>query len=601
MPQQNKTITFLLSSLVFLLFFSYFFITSNLLPAGAGPDWKSNTDASKFIYEHGRLAVLPDDEDLLHFTVYGGTRSLRPPLSYIVSAVIAKAFISAGLSSHVLFRKGSALLSALALALTFYALSIYFSSYATGILGAVIIGLMPQFTFIASYNNDDSGAIFSATLMIAVLVRIYRYGISNTNAVLLGLAGGLIVLSKMTAWLLIPSVILFLILFIRAPSRIFLRYTAIAGVIFILAGGWWFVFNISLYGIDDPLLKKITNTVIEQHRRLPAGSGVGFAAQGVGFYELLGENYKNFLGETAKSTIGNLDWLKLKVGPLQYTVYLAVFFIALFYYFFSLFEHLLKRNRAKVEEDEDSRQLLFESLLVLMIIFQIIMYTWTNIYNDIQIQGKYILPIFLAILILFFSGTNRISNLVAGNNGWVSNQTTFALIPTSRKFAALLLGLLFFTYVHINAWINYVIPFYQPPAYNIRLGEFQAFPLSMEMHQTSASLDIQKLDQGIQYKSTGSDPKVIFKKNVCRKISTNTMLRLEFFAENAGTLQFFIDENGGFTPKNSSTAKYKQGDNTILLPVSADKCQRLRFDPFTNEGLIIMKKFELAPMKIMPK
>ncbi len=601
MHLDNKYLTSLLTLLVFIIFFSYYYVTSNILPVGAGPDWKSNTDATKFIYDHGRLAVLPDDEDKLHFTVYGGTRSLRPPLSYIVSAATAKIFNSAELSPHILFRKGSALLTSLALTLTFYALSIYFSSYAIGILGTVIIGLMPQFTFIASYNNDDSGAVFSATLMIAVLVRIYRYGVSNTNAVLIGLAAGLIVLSKMSAWLLMPTVILFLILFIRAPAHLLLRYTGIAGVIFILAGGWWFAFNISHYGIDDPLAKKITNEVVEHHRRLPDDAGVGFAAQGIGFYELLGENYKNFLGETAKSTIGNLDWLKLRVGPLQYTAYLAVFFIALFYYFFRLSEKLFRRVRGQTVEAEDSRQFIFESLLALIIIFQIIMYTWTNIYNDIQIQGKYILPVFLTILILFFSGILRVPALAAGMNQWLSTRGNIVNTVASRKFAGLSAGLLFFAYVHLNAWTDYVIPFYQPPAYVIKLGEFEAFPLSMEMHQTSAGLAIQKLENGIQYRSSESDPKVIFKNDICRKISTNTMLRLEFFAKNAGALQFFIDENGGFTTKNSSTAKYKQGNNTILLPVSADKCQRLRFDPFTNEGMIILKKFELAPMKISPR
>ena len=265
-----------------------------MLPHGAGPDWKSNTDVTKFIYEHGRLAVLPDDEESLHFTVYGGTRALRPPLSYLVSAGTAKVLSFTSLDSHTLFRKGSALLCALAVALTFYALSIYFNSYGIGILGATLIGLMPQFTFIASYNNDDSGAIFSATLMLAALMRIYRYGVSNTNAILIGLASGLVVLSKMSAWLLMPFVIVFLIIFFRAPVRSFLRYAAIAGVVFILSGGWWFAFNVYHYGIDDPLQKKITNTLIEQHRRLPPDAGVGFAAQGIGFYELLIENYKNF-------------------------------------------------------------------------------------------------------------------------------------------------------------------------------------------------------------------------------------------------------------------------------------------------------------------
>lgn len=601
MSLHNKYVTFLLSVSIFVLFFSFFFITSNILPHGAGPDWKSNTDVTKFIYENDRLAVLPDDEKDLHFTVYGGTRALRPPLSYIVSAVAAKALAFTNLDSYVLFRKGSALLCALALALTFYALSIYFNSYTIGILGSTILGLMPQFTFIASYNNDDSGAIFSATLMIAVLVRIYRYGASNTNAILIGLAGGLVVLSKMTAWLLMPSVILFLIIFFRSPVRPMLRYIAIAGVVFILAGGWWFAFNTYHYGINDPLLKKITTTVIEQHRRLPPGSGVGFAAQGVGFYELLAENYKNFLGETAKATIGNLDWLKLKVGPLQYTVYLGIFFFALFYYFFSLSAYLIKRCRNVTINDERTRQLIFESLLLLMIVFQITMYTWTNINNDIQIQGKYIIPIFLAILLLFFSGIYRLPGLIAVSIRKLSESGFPVNTSNTGRFGVFLASLMFVVYVHWDAWQNYVIPFYQPPAYDIKLGEFHSIPLNLDLNQRADSLDIRETNGGIEYISTGKDPKVIFKKDICQKISTTSMLFLEFYAKNAGTLQFFIDEGGGFSANISSTAAYKQGDNTLLLPISANKCQHLRFDPFIENGTFILKKFKIAPMTIVPR
>jgi len=601
MSLNNKYVTFLFSISIFVLFFSYFFITSNVLPHGAGPDWKSNTDVTKFIYENDRLAVLPDDEKDLHFTVYGGTRALRPPLSYIVSAVTAKALAFTNLDSYVLFRKGSALLCALALALTFYALSIYFNSYTIGILGSTIIGLMPQFTFIASYNNDDSGAIFSATLMIAVLVRIYRYGVSNTNAILIGLAGGLVVLSKMTAWLLMPSVILFLIIFFRSPARSLLRYIAIAGLVFILAGGWWFAFNTYHYGIDDPLLKKITATVIAQHKRLPPGSGVGFASQGIGFYELFAENYKNFLGETAKATIGNLDWLKLKVGPLQYTVYLGIFFFALFYYFFSLSAYLIKRYRNVTVNDEHTRPLIFESLLLLMIVFQITMYTWTNINNDIQIQGKYIIPVFLPILLLFFSGIYRLPELSAISIRKLSTSGFSVNTSDLSKLGIFLAGFVFVVYVHWEAWVNYVIPFYPPPAYDIRLGKFQTIPLNLDLHQRADSLDIRKTEQGIRYLSTGKDPKVIFKNDVCRKISTTSMLYLEFYAKDADTLQFFIDESSGFSAKVSSTATYKQGDNTLLLPISANQCQRLRFDPFIGEGVFILKKLKIAPMTIVPR
>ena len=600
MTLNNKYITLLLSVSVFVIFFSYYFITSNALPHGAGPDWKSNTDVTKFIYEHGRLAVLPDDEESLHFTVYGGTRALRPPLSYIVSAGVAGAFAFTELDSHRLFRKGSALLCALAVALSFYALSIYFSSYLTGALGAALIGLMPQFTFIASYNNDDSGAIFSATLMLAVLVRIYRYGPSTANAILIGLASGLVILSKMSAWLLMPFVIVFLVIFFRAPMRSLLRYAAIAAVVFILSGGWWFIFNSYHYGIGDPLLKDISSSVIEQHRRLPENAGVGFAAQGIGFYELIFENYKNFLGETAKATVGNLDWLRLKVGPLQYSVYMAIFFIAVFYYLFSLTTYQVKKFNGVAVADEQPRQILFESLLFVMIVFQILMYTWTNIHNDIQIQGKYIIPIFLAILVLFFSGLGRLAAAMTGFTAWMTDKGYTGNNSNGRKIATFSLTLLLVIFVHWHAWVNYVMPFYNPPAYDIRLGKFQTVPLKMTLAQQAENLQIQEEGGALVYMSTGSDPKVNLGNDICSLIRGNAMLRLDIKAASADTLQFFVDEGKGYSAKHSFTSKYKQGNSTVLLPVSSDSCHRVRFDPFVNSNELTLQGLEIAPMVIRP-
>jgi len=600
MKLKNKYTTLLLSVSIFVLFFSYYFVTSNALPHGAGPDWKSNTDVSRFIYEHGRLAVLPDDEESLHFTVYGGTRALRPPLSYIVSAAMAGLLSTDSQVSYTIFRKGSALLCALAIALSFYALSIYFSSYGIGILGAALIGLMPQFTFIASYNNDDSGAIFSATLMLAVLIRIYRYGISNTNAALLGLAAGLVVLTKMTAWLLMPFVILFLIFFIRTPLHNLLRYTAIAGVVFILAGGWWFGFNIYHYGIDDPLQKKITNTVIEQHRRLPPDEGVGFAAQGIGFYELIIQNHKNFLGETAKATIGNLDWLKLKVGPLQYAVYKAIFFFALFYYFFNLTTYQLRKFRGDLHDEKKRRQLVFETLLILIILFQILMYTWTNIHNDIQIQGKYIIPVFLAVLVLFFSGLERLPWPITNLSGR-SEKSLSVNTSTNRRLMIISAALLFIVYIHWHAMVNYVIPFYKPAAYDVRLGQFHSLPLDSSLHQETNNLTIQKVEDGIEYTGSGLDPKVTLSKTICQMITGTAMLRLEIYSNVADTLQFFVDEGKGYTAKNSFTSKYKQGDSTLLLPIAADHCQHIRFDPFTGNGPLTLKSLQIATMVIQPR
>ena len=601
MTLNNKHITFLLSVSVFVVFFSFYFATSNILPHGAGPDWRSNTDVTKFIYEHGRLAVLPDDEDELYFTVYGGTRAFRPPLSFIVSAVTAKALSFTDLDPHIQFRKGSALLCALAVALAFYALCIYFNNYGIGILGAAAIGLMPQFTFIASYNNDDSGAIFSATLMIAVLVRIYRYGVSTTNAILIGLAGGLVVLSKMSAWLLAPSVLVFLAIFFQAPIKSLLRYSAIAGLVFMLSGGWWFAFNMYHYGIDDPLQTKIASKILEDHRRLPPDMGVGYAANDIGYYDLVVENYKNFLGETAKATIGNLDWLKLRVGPLQYTFYMAIFYIALAYYLFSIASYTLRRMSALQVDVLDSRKMIFETLLLLMIGFQIFMYIWTNIHNDIQIQGKYIIPIFLSILLLFFSGLERSIKVISTT--WLRVTRTGIAVSTTavRKSLVVAATLLFVVYVHWDAWVNYVIPFYNPPVYKVNPEDYRSIPLTPSLSSNAVNLDIRHRENAVEFVVTGDDPKVNFSKDLCSLVKGATMLRISFYADKADKLQLFIDEGYGFSEEHSYTTRYSQGDNNIFLEVSTENCRRIRFDPAVgSSGTFILKSLQIAPIGIEP-
>ncbi|HBE91286.1 MAG TPA: hypothetical protein DDW55_01715 [Gammaproteobacteria bacterium] len=599
MIKTDKRITLFLFATVFIIFFTYYFFTSNYLPHGAGPDWKSNTDIAEFIYKNGRLPVLPDDEDSLHFTVYGGTRAFRPPLSYIVSAVVARSLDFTGMDTHVLLRKGSAFLCALAVALTFYALTVYTGSFWLGLLGAVLIGLMPQFTFIASYNNDDSGAIFTATLLITVLVRIYRYGVSTANAALLGLAGGLVILSKMTAWLLAPLVLLFLLLFVRTSWKSLLRYTLIAGGVFIIAGGWWFLFNMYHYGLDDPLQLKIANTVLEEHRRLPPDMGVGYAAKGIGFYELVFENYRNFLGESAKATIGNLDWLRLRVGPLQYAVYMAIFYIAIFYYLFSLAAFSIKKLRGRTTDISERRQLMFETLLVLTIFFQIYMYIWTNINNDIQIQGKYIIPVMLAVLLLFFSALDSLTKRVREKIE-ISQRTGFLISFSSAGKSIWLAALAFVALVHIDALANYVIPFYRPHLYNITIEGFRPFPLELLLQQKAINLDVRAVDDAIEYRVTGPDPKIVMGRDICRFITGNVLLRIDFIADQQGVLQVFLDEGNGFSAERYYESKYSPGENEVLFPVATRDCSKLRMDPAVENGTVTVKSLEISSLKIRP-
>ena len=55
----------------------------------------------------------------------------------------------------------------------------------------------------------------------------------------------------------------------------------------------------------------------------------------------------------------------------------------------------------------------FYGILFLMTVFQIIMYIRFNLYHDVQVQGKYLLPAFFPVLILFSAALVEIGDGMA--------------------------------------------------------------------------------------------------------------------------------------------------------------------------------------------
>ena len=131
--------------------------------------------------------------------------------------------------------------------------------------GVLLIGLLPQFVFIASHLNDDSAAIFSVTFLIYCLIRLLRGPVDPTLALLTGTAIGLVLLSKFTAWVFLPIAGLMLLLFARPSAGQWLLSIMLVVVGIMLGGGWWIGFNIWHYGWNDPLLFNIGETISTQY------------------------------------------------------------------------------------------------------------------------------------------------------------------------------------------------------------------------------------------------------------------------------------------------------------------------------------------------
>ena len=451
----------LLSVLVFLVFFAYYSIGAYYLPSKAGPDYGGSRAAADFYLDKGRLATIPQDESIMKFSVYGNSRLLRPPAAFASAAMVAKVnkvSVDEGSKRFYYYRLANAIVGALTVAVIFATILLLFNSTYIATFGALLVGLLPQFAFTSMYLNDDSVAILAVSLIVLFMAWIVKSGLSTQKVIFFALAIGFTVLSKKSAWIFLPVAILFYLAFILRFNKDFFRHHLLMALTFILAGGWWLGFNMWHYGWDDPFLSELVLEVTARHVKIDLNQ-YGFLAEGVGMKKLLFGNHKEFIPATYVAVVGYLDWLKLRLGSIQYGFYLFLVFGVVANFAFLLSESILSKLK--------DRHVQFEWFLYLAIAAQIVAYTWVNVYRDIQIQGKYLLPVILPMLILGLSFYTKAFN--------ASVQRRFSL----SRFLLLCVVLLAPIIVHADALVNHVIPFYWP---NLELG------LLGEIFQLSAGL-----------------------------------------------------------------------------------------------------------------
>ena len=588
LTQYSPTIVSLTAIVLLVLFCAYYIVTASHLPRGAGPDGEAHYDVAKFILEKGRLAVLPDDVDSLLLTPYGSTRALRPPLSYLVSAGVAWLIGDSEGNHFVELRFGSGLLCALAVTLAFVTLFLLFKRYWLALAGSLLFGLLPQLAFIASYTNDDSGAIFAGTFLTLAMVLILRNGLNTVTTVTFGLSVGLALLAKFTAWLMLPFAACFLIPYLWKARIYMVKHAVIIFVAVIVGGGWWIAFNVYQYGIDDPFLTKISQQLSEQHARIPRPGNRGYASQGIGVSQLILYNHKNFIGESFKATVGNLDWLRLRMGWPQYLLYAIVFTIGFLYLPFRLIGMKLLDVRHQANEIQGITYFYF--ILFVMVVFQICMYIRFNFYHDVQIQGKYLLPVFLPVLVLFSAAVNTLAKFTDGYG---------QPADTALKF---LLGALAFVIIigtHVHALQAYVIPYYVQQPRHFRTSQPQHLDLtSLKFVERYSDLELSVVENGILAKSTSRDPQILLRSKYCKWLSANSIIHMVLEANTKGVIKVYIDQGNGFKEGSVIGKEYSPGENQIIVPFGIQGCEAIRIDPIAQPGEVVIKQFSIISMHI---
>ena len=579
---------------LFLFFLSYYMLTASLLPQGAGPDYPVSNDISRFVYDNYSLPVLPEDADALMFTPGGTTRATRPPASYIISGLLAHLSPYQNTDSFLAWRHGSALTSALTLLVVFATIYIYFQSIAYALSGSILLGLLPQFTFIASYNNDDSAGILSASLVMMSMVLIHRRGVNFKSIAIMAASCGFVLLTKFTAWLVLPFAGIYTLWQARNQYQIWWKYFLLSLLLIVVFGGWWILSNVYHYGWNDPLQFGIGQSLIEAKRtKLHFGSG-GFIAQGVSYYHLLFENYNNFVTQSVKSLIGNLDWLRLPLGIYQYAFYILIIGAAILYVPVILLSAVGGGKRASQSWYPPRSDIGFSIILLTMIAFQVFMYVRFNFLHDVQMQGKYILPVMSAIMVLFFSSVNILDRISVEVRRHKNDRAVGFFAP------AVILAALF---VHVDAYLHYVVPFYNPPDYTLKIDEFKPVELNQNRYiEKKIRLSVETTPDGAWLiESKEKDPQILMTSAFCDVVEGYSMIEIDISSSAAERFNIYIDTGQGFNAKQHIFSAYEPGKNRLLIASGIKACKRIRIDPMNKQGRVVIKSISVAPLSITPR
>jgi 4-amino-4-deoxy-L-arabinose transferase-like glycosyltransferase len=392
--------------------------------AVATPRWNNPDEPAHFNYlaqlaTSGRLPVLqPGDWDSAQlsqrlqsgrFTTGEPIDSFRyeghqPPLYYALMAPVYR--LTAGRSGFqvVALRCGSIVLGLVLLGLV-YATTRTLAPDRPELppLAAGTVAFIPMHTAMTAAINNDTLAEVLASASILVSVLGLRRGFTTRLVVLLGVLGGLVLLTKVTIYLFFPLALVAIALEASrqagpaAQSRA-TRQIALAVAIAGLISGWWFVRDVAVYGWPDLFgLIRHDRVVVGQPRPAPLDWTL--------------EPLRYFLYNTFRSFWAQFGWSAVVVDPVQQRPY----------WLYLLLVGLASGGLVRFWRRElPGWPLGAASGLFLILAALVLVAAEVAVYNlsFIQAQGRYLFPAILPIGLLLGLGWSTLAEISPDASRW---------------------------------------------------------------------------------------------------------------------------------------------------------------------------------------
>lgn len=553
------------------------------LPILFNLDNQNNYAATRYIAENNKIPIVDKDTKDIEFSEFGTTRSLRPPFTYIVTAIVSNLslrFISledALNESVIRYRLGSSLIGALTVSISFIGFWIAFNHIGLAFFGSLLIALLPKFIFLTSSNNDDIGALLSVSLLFTSTLALLKYRRHSWALLPIALSTGLVLQTKYTAWLTLPWFGVFCLILVKSNWRKVAKMLPLLIVTCLLSGGWWLIFNMTNYGLSDPTALKHSAAI--QHSLMDGiPNREGYSSQDVGYIDLL-SNYDQFLSKSYRSFIGYIEWLELDIGNNLYLFYATIFLVGILAAVFR-------------SHNSHKKTVYLDYLILIIIVNQLLFYIHHNWLRDIQPQARYVLPILMPLVYLFLRCLHQLPQGLI----WLTYKDKVISTLTITSCTLSLIFVILFN----HSWSHHIVPSYEVKPYftsisnEKRIGINDAFKIissnSLEYKFINSTLELQR--------TAGGSSTLELDSSFCELLPLNALIIADVFTPTNGGFDLRIQRQENQRFKDIIWHPLTIGNSTAVLSVNSKNCTGVKISLSKNTHQLTLKNLQIRELKI---
>ncbi len=568
-------------SAVFVLMLAFFYAWCGYqLPNYTGPDESATANTTKFYLEHKRLAVLPDDTDLLSWSGYGGSRVTRQPYNYLFAAIVAKS--NPRFEEIKSFRFASAMNIALAMGIIFLACYLLTKQITLSLAATATFAFLPQMIYLASYHNDDAGAILGGAFALLSFVLGFRFRLNRGLLLLFSFTIGFIFLNKPTVYAAIPALGLYLLyLMISQRYRLSAMDVLLCSAIFLGAGGWWLLNNMLVYGLDDPFQRKITLESIALHATILNSNQDGtFQKYGIGLWGFI--TNLDYWDATLHNAIANFGQLELSTFKFVYVYFKIPLLGGLL---FLLYASVVSVSR------KDWQFTVLLTALLFWLGLSYLFYAYFVAYIDVQFQGKYVIAAGGVFVLMLAYGLTAIHQRLTG------------VWPLHFKYIVFTIFALGSIFVSGICMLTTLKNYYHPGELFIHNARTIKIAPNTIKDENIRNMELERSDAGLVITATSTDPMLFLDADICRQIARNAAIEIEFTAGKKGLLRVFYDIGNGFKFRNAKHHRYLKGRQVIRLDMdfNGKSCRYIRIDPLETPDRLTIHEIRVTPYKFRVK